>query len=64
MNTSPLVDRPSREPKSIWRETIPRELQEQLLADDAKAWSAVTGVLVAIVTLGLVLGVIAVLVSG
>ena len=46
----------------IWEHMTP-EMRKDLMADDAQAWKNVVGVLLTIVTIGVLLGVITVIVS-
>lgn len=48
----------SNESQSVWDSAFSKETQSELLKDDSEAWAAVTGLLLAIITVGLTLAVI------
>lgn len=47
----------------IWEHMTP-EMRKDLRADDRQAWKDVVGVLITIVTIGLLMGILTVLISG
>ena len=48
----------NNEHQSVWDSKFSKETQIELLNEDSKAWYAVTGLLLAIITTGLTLAVI------
>lgn len=41
--------------QGVWKASFDEEVQEQQMADDSQAWRAVTGLLLAIITVGVTL---------
>jgi hypothetical protein len=48
----------SNENQSVWDSAFSKETQTELLNEDSQAWTAVTGLLLAIICIGLTLAVI------
>ena len=49
---------------SIWQSTFSDEDRQEQLADDSLAWNRVAGLLLAVVAVGLILAVFAVILAG
>ena len=47
----------SNENRSVWESSFSKETQTELLKEDSEAWTAVTGLLLAIISVGLTLAV-------